>query len=99
MIRMPLNVVLGSVRPSKMDGKFYAEFFLLGGNISVLIDRSFAEKLKTASSSGFVAVFEMKPRSVVLFDRSVTVFEPVGLLEIPSGGVASGLPRMDQQGK
>lgn len=99
MTKMPLNVIVGSVRPAKEDGKFYAEFMFLGGNVSVLVDKAQAERLKTASASGFVAVFDMKPRSIVLFDRSVTVFEPVGLLEIPSGGVASGLPRMDQQGK
>lgn len=99
MTRMPLNVIVGSVRPAKEDGKFYVEFMFLGGHVSVLVDKAQAERLKTASASGFVAVFDMKPRSVVLFDRSVTVFEPIALLDLPSSERTTLAEQLKQQGK
>lgn len=98
MNRMTLKVILDSVRASKDEGKYYGEFLYTGGISSVQLDREQYEKLKIREGDEFEADFQMRPRSVTLFGRSVTLFEPSKFLGItPVSGFASGLPRMNQQ--
>lgn len=84
MAKMTLKVVLDSVRVQKDDAsKRYAEFFYTGGTASVLVDQEQFDKLKSLEGEEFDAVFSMRPRSVTLFGRAMTVFELSRLLEIP----------------
>ena len=102
MVTMPLKVVLGSLNIKKGTDSFYADFMFLGGMISIQVNRGYAERLKTMIGSEFVAVFEMRPRSVCMYeDRPSTVFLPVSLVDLPvsSAATASGLPRMNDQRK
>ena len=96
MVTMPLKVVLGSLNMRKGTDSFYADFMFLGGMISTQVKSEYAERLKTMIGSEFVAVFEMRPRLVCVYeDRPSTVFLPVSLVDLPvsSATTASGLPR------
>lgn len=97
MVTMPLKVVLGSLNMKKGTDSFYADFMFLGGMVSIQVSKEFADRLKVFSvGSEFTAVFEMRPRSVCMYeDRPSTVFLPVSLVDLPvsSAVTASGLPR------
>ncbi|MPM41217.1 hypothetical protein SDC9_87867 [bioreactor metagenome] len=81
MRKMRDQVVVDSVREGK-NGSFYAEFQIMGGSISVAVDKQTAEIVKPMIGQPAIAVFQMRPRSQVVFgDRSVTMFEPVAFLE------------------
>lgn len=102
MVTMSLKVVLGSLNMKKGTDSFYADFMFLGGMISTQVKSEYAERLKTMIGSEFVAVFEMRPRSVCVYeDRPSTVFLPVALVELPASPnmTVSGLPRMNDQRK
>jgi len=82
MLKMPVPVFVDSVREGK-DKSFYADFMFLGGSISVSVDRAAAENLKPLIGKEVVAVFEMRPKTQVLFgDRPVSMFQPVGFVEL-----------------
>jgi len=100
MAKMTLKVVLDSVRSQKDDtNKRYAEFFYTGGTASVLVDQEQFEKLKKLEGEEFDAVFSMRPRSVTLFGRAMTVFELSRLLELPGNCPPPGLPRYGDPAK
>lgn len=98
MGKMTMKVVLDSLRASKSEGKCYAEFFFVGGTASFLVDSEQIQKLRGKEGQELDVVFLMRPRSVILFDRPVSLFETVKLIEIlvsPSLQ-AQGLPKMPQ---
>ena len=82
MTKLVSQVVISGVKEGK-DGAFYADFLLLGGSISIKVDKNQADQIKERIGSEVLAEFKATPRQRVVFgDRSVTVFEPVSLIEI-----------------
>ena len=82
MIKTTMNSVLARVREdSKTKDKYFAEFLFLGGSVAIPVDVSQSSKLLPLVGRDLLTVFEVKPRSTVLFDRSISLFEVVRLLE------------------
>ena len=82
MTKLVSQVVISGVKEGK-DGVFYADFLLLGGSISIKVDKNQADQIKDKIGLQVSATFKATPRQRVVFgDRSVTVFEPVALIEI-----------------
>ena len=95
MLKMPVPVFVDSVREGK-DKSFYADFMFLGGSISVSVDRAAVETLKPFVGKNAVVVFEMRPKTQVLFgDRPVSMFQPVGFVELEHK--AAPLPGVNPQ--
>lgn len=81
MTKLVSQVVISGVKEGK-NSAFYADFLLLGGAISITIDKNQADQIKDKIGSEVVAEFKATPRQRVVFgDRSITVFEPVALIE------------------
>ena len=81
MTKLVSQVVISGVKEGK-NGAFYADFLLLGGSISITIDKNQADQIKDQIGLEISASFRVTPRQRVVFgDRSVTVFEPVALIE------------------
>lgn len=81
MTKLVSQVVISGVKEGK-NGTFYADFLLLGGAISITIDKNQADQIKDKIGSEVIAEFKATPRQRVVFgDRSVTVFEPVALID------------------
>lgn len=81
MVKLISSVVVDGVREGK-NGTFYADFLLLGGAISVSVDKNQVDQINEKIGSEVLAAFKATPRQRVVFgDRSVTVFEPVSLIE------------------
>ncbi len=78
---LALKAVLDSLRSSKTEGKFYVEFSFLGGNTSFLIGEDQASGLRGKEGQEFILSVQVRPRAVILFDRPVTLFEGVKLVE------------------
>lgn len=78
---LALKSVLDSLRSGKTEGKFYAEFSFLGGNTSFLIGEDQASGLRGKEGQEFILSVQVRPRPVILFDRPVTLFESVKLVE------------------
>ena len=82
MTKLVSQVVISGAKEGK-DGVFYADFLLLGGAISIKVDKNQADQIKDHIGLEVFASFKAIPRQRVVFgDRSVTVFEPVALIEI-----------------
>lgn len=88
MMKITIQSVVSRVREGKENkgnsekNTYYAEFLFLGGSASVGVDSGQFSRLLPLVGQELVAVFQVSPRSIVLFDRSVTVFEAVKLLDI-----------------
>ena len=81
MMQMLLKAYLESIRPSKNDQKrFYADFAFLGGSASFLIPAGDVAFYTGQEGKQLDVLVSLRPRSVVLFDRPVTLFEPVSLV-------------------
>lgn len=81
MTKLVSQVVISGVKEGK-NGVFYADFLLLGGAISVTVDKNQADQIKDQIGLEVSAAFRVTPRQRVVFgDRAVTVFEPVALIE------------------
>lgn len=81
MTKLASQVVISGVKEGK-NGVFYADFLLLGGAISVTVDKNQADQIKDQIGLEVSAAFRVTPRQRVVFgDRAVTVFEPVALIE------------------
>lgn len=80
MFKLPLPVTLESLRKGK-DGTFYADFVFVGGAVGVPVDAAIAERLKPMQGQSLNATFKVRARAQVVFDRSVTMFEAVALLD------------------
>ena len=81
MAKLVSQVVVEGIREGK-NGVFYADFLLLGGSISVSLDKNQIDLVSEKVGSEVVAAFKATPRQRVVFgDRAVTVFEPVSLIE------------------
>lgn len=81
MTNLVSKVLVDGIREGK-NGIFYADFLMLGGAISVPIESNQIEQVKNKLHQEVKAVFKTTPRQRVVFgDRSVTVFEPVSLIE------------------
>lgn len=73
------NAIVSSVRTGK-NGKIYCcDFLLMGGSITVLIDPNDETFLNEKIGSEIPITLLTRPRQVVNFGRSVTVFEPTTL--------------------
>ena len=82
MAKLVSQVVISGAKEGK-DGVFYADFLLLGGSISIKVDKNQADQIKDQIGLEVSAAFRVTPRQRVVFgDRAVTVFEPVALIEI-----------------
>ena len=81
MTNLVSQVFIDGIREGK-NGVFYADFLMLGGAISVPIESNQVDQVKSKLHQEVKAVFKATPRQRVVFgDRSVTVFEPVSLIE------------------
>ena len=81
MTKLVSQVVISGAKEGK-DGAFYADFLLLGGAISIKVDKNQADQIKDQIGLEVSAAFRVTPRQRVVFgDRAVTVFEPVSLIE------------------
>lgn len=81
MTNLVSQVLVDGIREGK-NGVFYADFLLLGGSISVPVESNQIDQVKNNLHQEVKAVFKTTPRQRVVFgDRSVTVFEPVSLIE------------------
>ena len=81
MTKLVSQVVISGAKEGK-DGVFYADFLLLGGSISIKVDKNQADQIKDQIGLQVLATFKATPRQRVVFgDRAVTVFEPVALIE------------------
>lgn len=75
---MSFPVVVQSVKVAKDENhNNYGNFLFTGGALSVPVDPGTIAALKEIQGSEIIAVFEMKPVSIVRFNRAVCVFEPV----------------------
>lgn len=82
MTKLVSQVVISGVKEGK-NGSYYADFLLLGGAISIAINKNQADQIIEKIGCEVSAEFRVTPRQRVVFgDRSVTVFEPVALVEI-----------------
>lgn len=70
------NAIVSSVRTGK-NGKIYCDFLLMGGSITVLIDPNDEIFLNEKIGSEIPITLLTRPRQIVNFGRSVTVFEPI----------------------
>ena len=81
MTKLVSQVVISGVKEGK-NGSYYADFLLLGGSISIKVDKNQAEQIKNQIGLQVSATFKATPRQRIVFgDRAVTVFEPVALCE------------------
>ena len=81
MTKLVSQVVISGVKEGK-NGSFYADFLLLGGAISIAVDKSQADQIRDKIGLEVSAAFRVTHRQRVVFgDRAVTVFESVELIE------------------
>lgn len=79
-MQVNMKAVLISLRPSKNDSnKNYADFAFIGGSISLPVDPSDLSSYAGREGTEMDIAVSVRPRSVVMFGRPVTLFEPVGL--------------------
>ena len=91
MIKITIQSVVSRVREGRENKEnkvgsekntYYADFLFLGGSLSVAIDSDQFNQLLPLLGQELVAVFRVNPRQIVFFDRQVSVFEAVKLLDI-----------------
>lgn len=84
-MQMQMKVVLAGLRQSKNgSSKSYADFDFIGGSVSLAVNSSDVPSLAGHEGSEMIILVSVRPRSVVMFDRPVTLFEPVGLVRSES---------------
>ncbi len=83
MIELAFEGVLTSLKAAK-DAKSnnYADFIFMGGSVSLPVDAAMFERLKEFEGKQIQCLLECRPRTVVLFDRPVTLFDPVRVLNV-----------------
>ena len=82
MLKMAVPCFVDSVREVKDKG-FYADFLFLGGVVSLAVDAATVSILKPVSGRETVVVFEMRPKTQVIFgDRPVAMFQPVRVVTV-----------------
>lgn len=80
---MSFPVLVQSVKVAKDENhNNYGNFLFTGGALSVSVDSDYIATLKDIQGSEIVALFEMKPISIVRFNRAVCVFEPIRFVSI-----------------
>ncbi|MDD2802032.1 MAG: hypothetical protein PHE96_11290 [Methylococcales bacterium] len=82
MLTMDVPVTIESVRPAKDDGSGYADFTFNGGNVNLRITADQGKQLSGKVGKDAVCTFRMKTISVIMYKRSVSVFQPVDLVGI-----------------
>lgn len=86
MMFAKLQAYLESVRSSKNDPqKLYGDFVFLGGSASLLIPACDVAFYQGQEGKQIDLAVSIRPRSVVLYDRPVTLFELVSLIPRNSG--------------
>jgi len=80
-MKLILKATVVGVRRGKTDlQKFYVDFVFLGGSSSFLVDPAYAEFYQSKQGCELEITVSVRPRSVVLFERPVVMFEPVSLI-------------------
>lgn len=84
MLTMEIPVTIDSARVSKDDasGDGYADFTFNGGNVNLQVSAEQLKQLSGKVGKDAVCMFRMKPVSVIMYKRSVSVFQPVALVSI-----------------
>lgn len=82
-MKLTLKAILESVRTSKTDPKkIYADFLFLGGSASFLVDPSEVGFYQSKQGTEIEISVSVRPRSVVIFERPVVMFEPLSLIPV-----------------
>lgn len=80
---MSFPVLVQSLKVAKDENHHnYGNFLFTGGALSVPVDSENIVTLKEFQGSEIVAIFEMKPISIVRFNRAVCVFEPIRFVSV-----------------
>ncbi len=83
MLKMQIPVVVSSVKVAKdATSKNYADFLFTGGSISVAVEDTHFQSLKSKEGLEILALFELRPVQVVRFGRPASVFEIARFIEI-----------------
>lgn len=84
MRNLRLTVNQFSINQSKEKKDiFYFECFFVGGSINISVNEDIATKIIALENCENIIVdFEVKPISIVKFNRSFVVFEPVKVLNV-----------------
>lgn len=84
-MKMTLTVMVESVRASKTDArKFYVDFVFMGGSASFLVNSEEVSRYQGKVGQQMDVSITVRPRSVVIYERPVTLFEPVAIMpEVP----------------
>lgn len=80
-MKMTLSVMVESVRASKTDArKSYVDFVFMGGSVSFLVNSDEVSRFQGKVGQQMEVSITVRPRSVVVYERSVTLFEPVSIV-------------------
>lgn len=84
-MKMTLTVMVESVRASKTDArKSYVDFVFMGGSASFLVNSEEVSRYQGKVGQQMEVSIMVRPRSVVVYERPVTLFEPVAIMpEVP----------------
>lgn len=81
MMFAKMQAYLEALRSSKNDArKLYGDFVFLGGSCSLLIPPGDVGFYQSHEGKEIELAVSIRPRSVVLFERPVTLFELVSLI-------------------
>lgn len=80
-MKMTLSVMVESVRASKTDArKSYVDFVFMGGSVSFLVNSDEVSRFQGKVGQQMEVSITVRPRAVVVYERSVTLFEPVSIV-------------------
>lgn len=78
-----LEGMISAVRSGKNDRtKFYADFVFMGGSAALPVAPDQVEICKKMQGQQVKISVALRPRSIAVFDRTMTVFEPVSLIKL-----------------